>query len=173
MQIKLSYDDLREQLSAAEPDLPKYAAQILNLANQNAQGTRPRVVRQMSDLIQEFPGRTLEEWRTWYSAQQPDALEDATDRIYGMVEKLKAAMAQIDRDMVRRWAEDLVIVKTFMGLRFQEAILKAIAAARGVDCRLAGPSEESRGIDGYVGGKPVSIKPSTYEAKAALPEEID
>jgi hypothetical protein len=172
MQIKLSFAELRAFLNVPEPDLPKYASQILNLANQNAQGTRPKVVGQMSELIQVFPGRTLEEWNHWYSARQPDALERATDRIYQMVEKLKAAMAEIDREMVRQWTEDLVIVKTFLGLRFHEAVLKAVADARGEDYRLASPSEESQGIDGYVGGTPVSIKPATYDAKAALPEEI-
>jgi len=173
MQIKLTFDDLRQSLSAPELELPKYAAQLLNLANQNAQGTRPRVVGQMSDLIQEFPGRTLEEWREWYLARQPGALDDATERIYHMVERLKAAMARIDREMVRQWTEDLVIVKTFLGLRFQGAILKAVAEARGVTYRLADPSEESCGIDGFLGAVPVSIKPTTYEVKAALPEEIE
>lgn len=44
------------------PEFPKYTTQILNLANQNAQATRPKVVGQMSELIKEFTGRTLEEW---------------------------------------------------------------------------------------------------------------
>jgi len=33
--------------------------------------------------------------------------------------------------------------------------------------------EEARGIDGYIGEIPVSIKPHTYDAKASLPEHID
>jgi len=38
--------------------------------------------------------------------------------------------------------------------------------------RLAEPDEESKAIDGYIGDIPVSIKPNTYEVKAALPEHI-
>ena len=33
-------------------EFPKYTTQIMNLANQNAQGTRPNVVGQMSELIE-------------------------------------------------------------------------------------------------------------------------
>ena len=38
----------------------------MNLANQNSQGTRSKVVGQLSDLIQEFQGNSIEEWEEWY-----------------------------------------------------------------------------------------------------------
>ncbi|MEM4408829.1 MAG: MjaI family restriction endonuclease, partial [Candidatus Caldarchaeum sp.] len=71
------------------------------------------------------------------------------------------------------WVRDLVLVKTFAGLRFQEAILKKGAEIKGTNYRLSEPNEESRGVDGYIGEIPVSIKPYTYEVKAALPESIE
>ena len=37
---------------------PKYTSQLINWANQNAQGTRPRVVGQMSELFPEYPSNT-------------------------------------------------------------------------------------------------------------------
>jgi len=79
---------------------------------------------------------------------------------------------KIDRDMVRLWVEDLVLVKTFTGLRFQEAILKKLAEMKGCDYRLPEPYEESQGIDGFVGEEPYSIKPSTYRSQN-LAESID
>ncbi|MBI5360277.1 MAG: MjaI family restriction endonuclease [Planctomycetes bacterium] len=39
-------------------------------------------------------------------------------------------------------------------------------------CRNGKPEDESRGIDGYIGDVPVSIKPETYKTKQALPEQI-
>lgn len=63
-------------------------------------------------------------------------------------------------------------MKTFAGLRFQEAILKKSAEIKGTDYRFAEPDEESKGIDGYIGYIPVSIKPHTYTVKATLPEHI-
>ena len=169
----IAFDAIRDLLGAEPPELPKYASILMNLANQFAQGTRPRVVGQMTDLIQEFPGKTLAEWRQWYTERHPNALDDATDKIWRMLCHPKEAMAAIDEGMVRRWTEDVVIVKTFIGLKFQEAILREVATARGTDCRLAEPAEESKGIDGFIGGKPVSIKPTSYKAMAALPESID
>lgn len=38
---------------------------------------------------------------------------------------------------------------------------------------MAAPSEESNGIDGFIGDTPVSIKPITYKTKNMLQEEID
>ncbi len=78
----------------------------------------------------------------------------------------------IDEDMVRQWVRDLVIVKTFIGLKFQEAILQKIAEEFGTSYRLSTPEEESKGIDGYVGGYPISLKPITYRHKNFLKEEL-
>ena len=89
-----------------------------------------------------------------------------------MVENLKQAITKIDTEMVETWVRDLVIVKTFVGLKFQEAILKAIAKDLKTSYRLAEPEEESQGIDGFIGNHPLSIKPKSYETKAALSEQI-
>lgn len=69
--------------------------------------------------------------------------------------------------------EELVIVKTFAGLKFQQAILKAVAVKYNLDYRLATPDEESKGIDGVIGQIAVSIKPVTYKTKLGLNEVID
>lgn len=126
----------------------------------------------MTDLTQEFPGSTLDEWRQWYLERHPGAIETATNRIMAVLEKMQDAMASIDEEMVRKWVDDLVIVKTFLGLRFQAAILKKIAELCDTTYRLAEPEEESRGIDGFVGHVPFSIKPETYQTMARLPEDI-
>lgn len=172
MIVKLGNEEIRRYLDVETPEFPKYATQLLNLANQNAQGTRPKVVGQMSELIQHFTGKNLAEWEQWYLKQKPDAIRTATEKILQMVEKLKGAIEKIDGEMVEKWVKDLVIVKTFMGLRFQEAILKKAAEIKGVDYRLSDFKEESKGVDGYIGDIPVSIKPKTYEVKAALREDI-
>ena len=127
----------------------------------------------MSELIQEFEGKRLREWEEWYLKRKPDAIREATEKILLKLKELKNALNKIDRATVEQWARDLVIVKTFAGLRFQEAILKKGAEIKGTNYRLAEPDEESKGIDGYIGDTPVSIKPHTYEVKAALPEHIE
>ena len=98
--IKILNGDIEKLSNASQYPFPKYATQIINLLNSNAQGTRPNVVGQMSELIQEFPGNSLEEWIEWYSERQPDAVNNATDRIYNMYQNMSQAFAAIDRDMI-------------------------------------------------------------------------
>ncbi|MCO5933911.1 MjaI family restriction endonuclease [Mucilaginibacter sp. RB4R14] len=173
MKIKIPNAQVQELLSGKKYSYSKYATQIMNLANQNAQGTRARMVGQMSDLIQQFEGTSLAEWEKWYLEKHPKAIDDASDKVWEMVKAFQEGIQKIDRDIVRQWVEELVIVKTFAGLKFQQAILKAIAAKYDKDYRLATADEESKGIDGVIGGIPVSIKPITYKNKRGLNEVID
>ena len=156
---------------------PKYTSQLINLANQNAQGTRPAVVGQMSELFQEFMATgeeiTIENWRNWYIERHPDAINNATDRIFAQVQNLKGAIDLVDRDLIKQWVEDLVIYKTFNGLFVQKAILASLAEKKRTTYRLATPEEESVGIDGYVGDTPYSVKPDTYKTMGRLSETID
>ena len=170
--IKIKNEELVKELIGEVKDFPLYTTQLINLANQNAQGTRPRVVGQLTELIKECPERTYEDWKKWYLSKYPNAIEDATNRINEMMNNLKEAIKSVDRLMIKKWAEDLVLEKTFIGLRFQEAILKKVASIKNTNYRLAKPNEESQGIDGFIGDIPVSIKPITYKTKDALKEEI-
>lgn len=172
MKVKISIGEIRKYLDIETPEFPKYVAPLINLANQYAQGTRPRIVGQMSELIQQFMGKNLSEWEQWYLEKKPEAIKIATEKVVKKLNNFKNALDKIDENMVEQWVRDLVIVKTFIGLRFQEAILKKGAEIKGTDYRLSNPEEESAGIDGYIGDIPVSIKPHTYEVKKALPEHI-
>lgn len=156
---------------------PKYTSQLINWANQNAQGTRPVVVGQMSELFPEFLASgmeiTVENWRQWYIEKYPNAFHQATEKIYAQVQNLHDAISLIDREMVEKWVEDLVIHKTFNGMYVQKAILASLAEKRRTTYRLATPEEESLGIDGYVGHIPYSVKPDTYKTMGRLSETID
>jgi len=173
MEIKLKSDEIREYLNVPSYEFPKYTTQLMNLANQNSQATRPRHVGQMTDLIQEYPGKSFEEWAAWYQEQYPDAIDDATEKIISMIESFNEASVKIDRNMVKSWVEDLILVKTFTGLKFQEAILKKLAEIKDCDYRLSEPYEESQGIDGFVGEEAYSIKPNTYHSLPNLQESIE
>jgi hypothetical protein len=171
--FKIKNAELIEEISGEAKQFPKYTTQIINLANQNSQGTRPKVVGQLSELIQKCPHKEYFKWKEWYLQQQPKAIDNATDKIFPMIEELKRAINQIDRGMVREWIKDLVIDKTFIGLKFQEAILKRVAKMKKIPYRLSNPKEESKGIDGFIGEIPVSIKPITYKTKNMLNEKIE
>ncbi len=172
MEFKLKTDEIRKLMEIETPEFPKYATQIINLANQNAQATRPKVVGQMSELIKEFTGKTLEDWEKWYLEKYPNSIEKATKKILEMVDNFREVIGQINEDMIRQWVRDLVIVKTFIGLKFQKAILIKIAEKFNTYYRLSTPEEESKGIDGYIGDIPISLKPITYQSKGMLTETI-
>jgi hypothetical protein len=151
---------------------PKYTTQLLNLASSNSGATRPRVVGQMSDLVVESNATTVEEWREFYSKTKPDAPEIAVDKVEVMLDNLRTAIDMIDRDMIERWVDDVLINKTFYGFAAQESILTHLSDKVGHCLREATPEDEAVGIDGYIGDQPVSIKPSSYKQKSELMEEI-
>jgi hypothetical protein len=177
MNYTLKNESIVAYNESSEFEFPKYTSQLINWANQNAQGTRPKVVGQMSELFPEFLSSgeeiSVENWRKWYIEKYPDAFEKATDKIFAQVQNLRNAIPLIDREMVMRFVEDLVINKTFNGMFFQKAILASLAEKKGTTFRLATPAEESIGIDGYVDDTPYSVKPDTYKTMGRLSETID
>ena len=171
--IRIKTPKITQDIVGEKITFPKYTTQLMNLANRNSQATRPRHVGQLSDMIQQFDGDDYQDWVAWYTERRPQAIEAASQKIYQMVVKMRRAMDKIDEAMVRKWARDLILTKTYVGLRFQKSILKQIAARKDTTFRLASPGEEARGIDGFIGQTPVSIKPYSYQSKAGLNEQID
>jgi len=159
----------------------KYVSPLINYANRTAQSTRPKIVGQLSDLFPEFIEYAINsdieisvsEWEKWYNEKNSNAINDATEKTNDLIEKLKEVINQIDRDTIYNWEKDLIIDKTFNGLSIQKIILAEIAKQKGVDYRLSTPEEEKKGIDGYVGDTPYSIKPSSYKNMDSLNETID
>ena len=166
MQFTIKTEIVKDSLGIPEVIFPKYTTQIINLAGSNAAATRPKVVGQMSDLTVQSGARTLREWREFYTRTRPDAHQAAADKIEAMVENLRVAMEYIDRDMIDQWVDDLLINKTFYGFGAQSVVLEEMSQRLGLTLTQATPMDESRGIDGYLGGRPVSVKPTTYKQKA-------
>ena len=171
--IKLSFQELAEVLTGQKIEFPKYTSWIVNQVNRISQATRPKVVGQMSELIKKCPEKSFEGWKKWYLETHPDTIKNATERISDKLKEVKGAFDNIDEELIKKWVEDLVLVKTFLGFRVQEAVLKKIAEMKGVKSKLATPQEESKGIDGYIGDMPVSIKPRTYKLMKHLQDKID
>lgn len=46
----------------------------MNLTCQNSQGTRPKIVGQMPELIEQCSKREYKEWEKWYSEKGPKEL---------------------------------------------------------------------------------------------------
>lgn len=173
VKIIFKAQDIIKYLGAQPIEYKKYVTQILNLANQNAQGTRPKIVGQMSELINTLESDSLKIWEKAYKDKKPEAIDKATERVWKMVIALKEAIDKINEKTVKQWVEELIIIKTYAGLKFQKAILRSISERYNIKYAEASADDEKKGIDGYLNDKPISIKPTTYKVKKNLQEEID
>ena len=168
---KISIEQVLENLEIDTFVFPKYVTQIINLANQNAQGTRPKVVGQLSDLINQIDEKTYKKWKEYYLENHKDKIDVATEKIWQMISNFKEAIEKIDKNMIKNWVYDLIINKTAEGLIIQEFILKYLAKKYNKPYRLADANEESQNIDGFIGDIPVQIKPDTYKTKTNVKNE--
>ncbi|HLD83897.1 MAG TPA: MjaI family restriction endonuclease [archaeon] len=162
-ELKITRKQLMRVAGYTPKIYPKYTASIINLLNRWARGTASKVVGQMSDLVQESPYKDYEKWKGWYLKKHPKAIEEATKLIMAKLREVGKAFQTIDENTVRMWVEDLVIDKSFWGLKIQETILQELEKITEKSCRQATKEEERKGIDGFVGGMAVQIKPSTYK----------
>lgn len=179
MIIKIKNEELSMLNNIAAPSFPKYTAQLINLASQNAQATRPKVVGNLSELFPEFKNQatdiTVNDWQTWYISNNPQAITESTKKICLQLKNLEKALSCIDEEMVKTWVTDLIINKTYNGLYLQQAILQKLSIIYNTTYRLATAKEEAKGIDGYVGKIAYSIKPITYKATnvRSISDDID
>jgi hypothetical protein len=180
-EFKLTEDE-RERLVAEEIeefpfDTLKYTTYLLNPAINLSQSNRPKVVGQMSDIVEEFrkehPEGTFEDWVNYYKKEYDgdERLEEATEMAYPMVERMREAFEQVDKEMTRQYLRDLVLFKSYEGFDIQEAVLKKLGEMYDLEVQRADAQDESKGIDGYLGDQPVQVKPVTY--KDNLQESIE
>ena len=143
-----------------------YIGSVINLANSFSQATRAKHVGQVSDLIQEYreiaENPSVEGWESFYASKIGlEKIDIAADKIWEYVKRIRENLNSLNHDDVKNWTKDLIIDKTFSGLQLQLDILEMVSETG--EFRLSTPDEESQGIDGYVDGEPVSIKPNTYK----------
>ena len=168
---------MAEEVEEFPVDTPKYTTYLLNPAINLSQSNRPEVVGQMSEIIEEFrdeyPDGTFQDWVEFYFEEYDGErrLEEATQKAFPMVKKMKEAFEEVDKEMTHNYLRDLVLFKTYEGFDIQETILRKLGAIYEAGVRQATAEDESEGIDGYLNGQPISIKPVTY--KDNLQEDID
>lgn len=172
---KFDLEDNKEDYSTSDAEFPKYTRGIINLANKDSGGTKPAVVGKMSEMFDPDEFDDYEEWHEWYIKNHGESIEVATEKIMEMIERYRKAIKEIDEDMVEEWVRELVIEKTAEGLMIETMILRYLSDQHDVEYYQSSSSEESRGIDGYLGNQPISVKPKSYDTKGSTKgrEDID
>ncbi|GIV40049.1 MAG: hypothetical protein KatS3mg033_1849 [Thermonema sp.] len=92
--IFLTNTEIQGMISDERMHFPKYVPSILNLLNQWTQATRPKNVGQLSELIKQFPGKTPEEWKEWYSQRYPKCYSRSDTKNNGLTTFLKSSHFQ-------------------------------------------------------------------------------
>lgn len=126
----------------------------------------------MSELIVCATPQSLEEWKDWYLANHPDALKQAHGLLRAKVDQFRSVLEAVDDDVIAAWLWDLVINKTYQGLRVQQVVLKRVAMVLDKAVTYATAADEAKGIDGHIGQKPVSVKPTSHTSRHGLPDSL-
>ena len=167
------------EIMEATPKFKTHMRPFFNYLNKSVQGTIPKVVGELSVIFPEYLRQTkapsIAGWKEWYSKKYPGKIDQSIEKIQHFLDEYfkKEILPTITKEIIGEWVEDLVITKTYQGLLYQKFILEKIANNKKANWKSSTPEEESRGIDGYIGDEPVSIKPISYKMKPELMEKIE
>jgi hypothetical protein len=151
-------------------EFPDLTSDLISLANHLSKATTRKKLGNPASVIEEFEGKTFEDWERFYEKNRPGALDTASREIYSAMEKLRNALELVDKELIRHWVEEAVLKRTYAAWRIQETILRHIAKLQGKPFRQADDQESEAGIDGFIGERPFSVRPVSHYFKAP-PEE--
>ena len=149
-----------------------YHSSFLNTVNKDAHSSRPETVGSLAtDLFPKYIEQATEpspaDWKRHYKNGHFEQYENGLKKFKEQFEKEKKAINDITDEDLTNWYDDLLFNKTFSGLYVEDAILKDIASKKKKSYQKSSSSEESKGIDGYIGDIPYSVKAESYKDSAA------
>ena len=156
----------------AANEFPDLTSDLISLANHLSKATTRKKLGNPTSVIEEFEGKTFEDWERFYEQKRPGALDTASREIYDVMAKLRKALELVDKELVRHWVEEAVLKRTYAVWRIQETILRHIAKRQGKPFRQADDQESEAGIDGFIDECPFSVRPISHYFKGP-PEEQD
>jgi len=170
--IRLKPQDLRGKDVGAANEFPDLTSDLISFANHLSKATTRKKLGNPTSVIEEFKGKTFEDWERFYEQRRPGALDTASREIFSAIEKLRKALELVDKELIRHWVEEAVLKRTYAAWRIQETILKHIAKLQGKTFRQADDQESEAGIDGFIDERPFCVRPVSRYFKGP-PEEQD
>lgn len=168
--IKLTAKHYKGLIQRQRRQWPKYATQLMNVAQQNSQAFRPKYIGPVVETFkrmrdQKIPG-TLSNWEEYYRQHLGEQrLVEAGKKIHAMLKKM--GIEWIDEEMCIEYSKETAYNKTHMGYGGQEMAVEAVAKHFGKSIRWPTPEEDSaQGIDAWIGETPVQVKPHDSAFKA-------
>ena len=151
---------------------PTYARPLMVSACGYARATDEKLVGHVSTLIKNIRPNSLEEWIEKHTELYPNALENASKRLYDKLQDFRSVIESLSMDDVRKWMEEFLYEKTFTGLSIQKAVLEFLSDKYQIEYRESNRIEEGRDIDGWLGTIALSVKPKSHTAIKNLPYRI-
>ncbi len=170
--IKITKEDIKEIAKYKEKYFPKYTSSLINLLNRWAGGTSDKIVGQMSEEVMLCPYRKHSNWRKWYLKRHPNSIKKSINLIMKKRMEVLKQYKKINKKLMKRWVDDLVIDKSYWGIKIQGAIIKKLKTFTNKRCRVATKKEERSGYDGFIGRNPIQIKPKSYRNASNVRSEI-
>ena len=163
--IKLTNKDFVGIVQKDRYVFPTYTKPILNIATQNSQATRVKVVGSMKEQFSEFlkqPGdKGLKAWEEYYlnHCDGMRKIHDASERLWEMLEKMHLDHDVFNLSLAQKYIEELVFNKTHFGMSGEYYSVLAVAKYFQMPHRFSTAEEESQGIDAFIGEYPAQVKP--------------
>lgn len=167
--------NVKKLLKNTSMNFPKYVYPLIDTANFIVGGSRSCNVGKLHNLIKKRKFNSLNEWKKWYSKNYPYAIENSSTKIAETIISFIESITHSKRISKKRkkciykyskeFLSNLIFDKTFVGMKIQEVILIKLSKMMQSNYTWASGSDDSKGIDGYVGNIPISIKPVTCRFK--------
>lgn len=176
--IELTAKNYDGVVQSKRRDWIKYSSQLLNLANSNTKGTVKEKIGSVKENWQEMRDQnvagTLENWTNFYIEKYGEKqLERSGQDVYIMIQKLRKTLEQVTEDMCVEYVKEVVYNKTAMGMGGEEMAIQVVANYFNMPYRYSTAEEETQGIDGWIGDKPVQVKPHDSVFKAHVYNHAD
>lgn len=160
----VAIDDPATLAFDADAAFDVYVKPLLNLANFYSKGTGPNgPVGSVNQTIRNLRPESYDEWVECYQKAKPEAVLAAAKLVRAKLDQLRAVAGAITDDHIQAWVEDLVLPKTYRGFVIQQLVLDALGARYDLPTTPGTAKDEPKGIDGFLGNQPVSIKPESYK----------
>jgi len=146
----------------------KYLEKLFRTFKNDARATRPEVVGQLTDLLEKSSADTYLEWEQYYRENylkdNPEAVQTAVDSVVNYLEgTINKRLRETTRDDVRQWIQMLLYYRSPTGMFYESTILNHIADENDMSYIGSSPKEEAEGIDGFLDGQEVQVKPKSYD----------
>lgn len=151
-----------------EGDYEKYFEGLIRDIASDKNPTDSDAVGQLTDLVDESSAQTYREWEKYYKRnyleENPDAINNAVDEIIEYLGgTINERLYNIDKQLVKKWVEQLVYQRTPSGLFYEIGILQYISEEHDLEYENSNSQDETEGIDGFLDGNEVQVKPDSYE----------